>query len=157
MSNEFTVKRAAAQHVEGISKVIRDAIEQVNAKDYPPTEIDRLVQNFSPQNVRELMKQRQTLVALAGGNVVGTGAIEGVDLKSVFVSPGWHRKGIGTALVVELEKIAASQGAEILKVSSSLSAIQFYSALGFIEKSRSFYGDEETVLMSKATDQSAVG
>ncbi len=157
MSYELTLKRAEAKHVEGISNVIRDAIERVNAKDYPLAEIDRLVQNFSPENVRELLKSRQTLAALVAGNVVGTGAIEGAHIKSVFVSPDWHRKGIGTALVGELEKIAASQGTETLEVSSSLSAIQFYAALGFIEKSRSFFGDEETVLMSKATDQSALG
>ena len=37
------------------------------------------------------------MVALVGGNVVGTGAIEFDHIKSVFVSPNWHRKGIANA------------------------------------------------------------
>ncbi|MDA7966804.1 GNAT family N-acetyltransferase [Ruegeria sp.] len=137
-------------HAEGISKVICDAIRTVNARDYPAAEIDRLVGNFTTSCVLEFLKQRLTLVALSNEKVVGTGSLQGSELKSLFVSPKLHRKGIGGILVSELEKVAAKQGLRQLSVSSSLSAVSFYSSLGYAEKSREFYGDEETVSMTKS-------
>ena len=153
MSVKYTLKPAKTEHAESIGTVIRDAIASVNSKDYPPAEIKRLLQNFKTENVAALLAHRQTLIALVGEKVIGTGALQGTEVKSVFVSPDWHRMGIGSALVCEIEKIAANQGIETLEVSSSLSATQFYSASGYIERSRSFFGDEETVLMTKAITQ----
>ncbi len=150
MSDEYILTPAKTEHAEGIGRVIRDAIERINASDYPPAEINRLLRNFTTENVAALLEHRLTLVALVGEEIVGTGAIQGAEIKSVFVSPDWHRKGIGYALVCELEEMAASRGIETLEVSSSLFARQFYSALGYIEKSRNFFGDEETVHMTKA-------
>lgn len=150
MNDEYTLKLATIEHAESIGRVIREAIKRVNAKDYPAAEINRLLQSFTAEKVATLLQHRQTLVALVGEEVVGTGAIQGTEVKSVFVEPDWHRRGIGTALMRELEKIAARDRIERLEVSSSLSATQFYSALGYIEKSRNFFGDEETVHMTKA-------
>jgi GNAT superfamily N-acetyltransferase len=156
MNYEVTFQLAAVEHADGISAVIRDAIKRVNAKDYPPAEIERLMQNFSTDKVRGLMQTRRTWIAFAKGLVIGTGALQGTEVKSVFVSPDWHRKGIGAALMRTLEKTAEREGLRILEVSSSLSATDFYSALGYIEKSRKFYGEEETVLMSKTIVQLAL-
>lgn len=137
-------------HAEGISRVICDAIRTVNVRDYPAAEIERLVGNFTTSCVLEFLKQRLTFVVLFNEKVVGTGSLQGSELKSLFVSPELHRKGIGGTLVSELEKVAAERGLKQLSVSSSLSAVSFYSSLGYIEKSREFFGDEETVTMTKS-------
>lgn len=50
----------------------------------------------------------------------------------------------------ELEKRALQHGYKSLDVLSSLSAAGFYEAFGYIERTRKFYGDEETIMMSKA-------
>lgn len=150
MDSEVILQTATIKHADGISVVIRDAIKQINAKDYPPSEVDRLVLNFTREKVLELLGKRQTLVAMSEGIVIGTGALQGTEIKSVFVSPIWNGRGVGTALMKELERHAVRHGHKLLDVSSSLSATGFYEALGYIEKSRKFYGDEETVMMSKA-------
>ena len=144
------VSIAKEAHAEGISRVICDAIRTVNSRDYPAAEIDRLVGNFTASRVREFLKQRLTFVALFNEEVVGTGSLQGSELKSLFVSPELLRKGVGGTLVSELENVAAEQGLRQLSVSSSLSAVSFYSSLGYVEKSREFYGDEETVSMTKS-------
>ena len=157
MNDQCILKPATIEHAESIGRVIRDAINRVNAKDYPPAEINRLLQNFTTENIAALLEHRQTLIALVGDKIVGTGAIQGVEIKSVFVSPDWHRKGIASALISQLEKIAANDGIEKLEVSSSLSATQFYLALGYIERSRQFFEDEETVLMTKVIVPTPLG
>lgn len=150
MDSEVTLQTATVEHADGISVVICEAIMQINAKDYPPSEVERLMLNFTSDKVLELMSKRQTLVAMSDGIVIGTGALQGTEVKSVFVSPDWNGKGVGTALMTELEGHAARNGRTRLDVSSSLSATDFYEALGYVETARKFYGDEETVMMSKA-------
>lgn len=143
--------RAATQcDAAGISRVICDAIKTINSKDYSAEAIKRLMQNFSTSNVTALMRGRTTFVAVANGHIVGTGALQQHEIKSVFVSPDLHRKGIGKLLVNAVEAAAKQQGLVELTLSSSLAAVSFYSALGYMEQTRQFYGDEETVVMSKA-------
>lgn len=150
MDSEVTLQTATIEHADGISVVIRAAIKQINAKDYPPSEVERLMLNFTSEKVLELMGKRQTLVAISDGIVIGTGALQGTEVKSVFVSPYWNGRGVGTALMRELEEHAARHGQTSLVVSSSLSATGFYEALGYVETARKIYRDEETVMMSKA-------
>lgn len=141
---------ATDDHAVDISRVICDAIRNVNAKDYPPEEIDRLIGNFSPTRVVEVMRERLTYVALLDGVVVGTGSLQGSEVKTVFVSSKLHRQGIGATLMRELERTAVENGLQVLEISSSLSAIRFYSSLGYAEQRRQFYGDEETAVMVKS-------
>lgn len=133
-----------------ISHVICDAIRNVNAKDYPPAEIDRLIRSFSTSRVVEFMQERMTYLALLDGVVVGTGSLQGTEIKSVFVASNHHRRGIGAALMGALERAAVKNGLHELAVFSSLSAIRFYSSLGYAEQRRRFYGDEETAVMVKS-------
>lgn len=150
MRTQIEVKKAGEEHAEAIGKVARDAIRRVNAKDYPPEEIDRLVSNFSTSDILDFLKQRLTIVAMHDDVVVGTGALQGSEIKSVFVSPDLQRRGVGSLLLRELEQAASKRGLQELVVSSSLSAVKFYSALGYVEQSRKFFGEEETVVMSEA-------
>ncbi len=149
MQTNIHLQVASAHHAEGIGKVVRDAIRRVNAKDYPADEITRLVNNFSTDSVVEMLKQRVTIVAMADGVVVGTGALQGSEIKSVFVSPDLHRQGVGRRVMAALEQMASQQDVPELTVSSSLSAVTFYAALGYTEQSRQFFGAEETVVMTK--------
>ncbi|KIC41904.1 hypothetical protein RA27_00355 [Ruegeria sp. ANG-R] len=149
MTGQIKFVAANEEHAEGISKVICDAIRRVNAEDYPAAEIGRLVSNFSTFHVLDFLKKRLTIVALSDNEVVGTGSLQDYELKSLFVTPDLHRRGIGSTLVAELEKAASERGLRELKVSSSLSAIKFYSSLGYVEESRQFFGEEETVVMVK--------
>ncbi|MGP1253438.1 MAG: GNAT family N-acetyltransferase [Kiloniellales bacterium] len=150
MNDGTAIHLASPEHAEGISRLICDTLRRINAKDYPAKEIDRLVNGFSTARVLEFLEKRFTLVALDDGLVIGTGALQEAEIKSVFVLPELHRKGVGTALVKELERIARGRDKRTLTVSSSLTAIGFYYSLGYREEARKFYGDEETVLMTKA-------
>ena len=152
MGISVEITPANEAHAEGISKVICDALLQVNAKDYPPKEIDRLVDNFSTFRILDLLKHRLTFVALLEREIVGTGALQDDEIKSVFVSPDLHGMGIGRALMSVLENAASEQGRQLLTVSSSLSAVRFYASMGYSERCRRFYGKEETVQMTKAIE-----
>ena len=79
---------------------------------------------------------RRTRVAVAtGGQVVGfaTTLIAGdaAELDDLFVDPGWMRRGIGRALVLDAIAIARDRGASRVEVTANPHALVFYESVGF--------------------------
>jgi len=78
----------------------------------------------------------RTRVAVAtGGQVVGfaTTLIAGdaAELDDLFVNPGWMRRGIGRALVLDAIAIARDRGASRVEVTANPHALVFYESVGF--------------------------
>lgn len=92
----------------------------------PPTDenIHRLTLNAE----REIR-----LIAELDGRPVGIGALvlEESELRAVYVSPEGARRGCGSALVREIERIARSNKVARLTLDASLNAEQFYAGLGY--------------------------
>jgi putative acetyltransferase len=73
------------------------------------------------------------LIAELDGELVGIGALvlAGSELRGCYVVPAAARKGVGSALVAEIERIALHHGLTHLELLSSLTAKPFYRALGY--------------------------
>jgi [ribosomal protein S18]-alanine N-acetyltransferase len=112
----------------------------------------------------ETWPQRIALVAESAGSVAGFAvailvAGEG-EIESIAVAPGWHRQGIGTALLRELQRALTAAGAVaiVLEVrESNRAAANLYSQAGFREVGRrdGYYRDpiEDAVLMQLEVPQ----
>jgi ribosomal-protein-alanine N-acetyltransferase len=106
----------------------------------------------------EAWPQRVALVAESAGSLVGFAvavlvAGEG-EIESIAVAPGWQRRGIGMALLRELQRVLAASGALaiVLEVrESNRAAASMYAPAGFHEVGRreGYYRDpvEDAVLM----------
>ena len=91
---------------------------------------------MTDETVRDLMANAEheiRLVAELDGKPVGIGALvlEESELRAVYVSPEAARRGCGSALVREIERIAKENALTHLKLSASLNAQEFYSTLGY--------------------------
>ena len=53
--------------------------------------------------------------------------------KTLFVDPGWRRRGIAAALVNRIAQVLRARGAERLEATANLHALAFYRAAGFID------------------------
>jgi GNAT superfamily N-acetyltransferase len=78
----------------------------------------------------------RTRVAVAtGGQVVGFATIliagDAAELHDLFVDPGWMRRGIGRALVLDAIAIARDRGASRVEVTANPHALVFYESVGF--------------------------
>jgi putative acetyltransferase len=73
------------------------------------------------------------LIAELDGEAVGIGALVLADseLRACYVLPSAVRKGVGSALVAEIERIARHHGLRDLELISSLTAEPFYRAVGY--------------------------
>jgi putative acetyltransferase len=115
----------------------RASVRGLAANDYPPSVIeawapmpvtDTAVAFFRVNHDNEIR-----LVADVGGELVGIGALVLADseLRACYVLPAAARRGVGSALVAEIERIAGDHGLTHLELVSSLTAEPFYRRLGY--------------------------
>ena len=118
------------------------AIRGLAAGHYPAEVIDKWVVAPTPENVRALMRNDEgeiRLIAELAGEPVGIGALvpANSELRACYVVPEAARRGCGSALVREIERIAREQGVERLDLAASLNAEAFYAAHGYGVRQRS--------------------
>jgi ribosomal protein S18 acetylase RimI-like enzyme len=117
-----------------VSEVICRALALINIKDYPEDNIKPLIVYFSPETILKLAQARHMLVATIDSKIVGTGSLYEDTIYSLFVDPDHITKGIGRKLMQKLEELAKNNHIALLKVPSSLTAIEFYIKLGFVKE-----------------------
>jgi putative acetyltransferase len=78
-----------------------------------------------------------TLVALLDGSIAGFASLQdNKNLDMLYVRPDCARRGVGSALVEALERLAAGRGAKILSVEAADSARDFFLRRGYVPQSR---------------------
>jgi GNAT superfamily N-acetyltransferase len=116
---------------EAVSNVIRTTMRISNVADYPIERLQPLIDYFSPPKVEQLSHERDCLVAEEDGEIIGTAALEGDELVTFFVDPEHQGRGVGSALLKEIEAIALRHGRHELKVDASLAGTVFYERHGY--------------------------
>jgi N-acetylglutamate synthase-like GNAT family acetyltransferase len=71
------------------------------------------------------------IIALTDHKVVGTGSLDGPEIKHVFMDPDYQRRDIGRSIMEELERYAKNQGLKEVIVHSSVTAFEFYKELKY--------------------------
>ena len=145
---EIVIRRAKAADAEAVHKIVLLALREINARDYPPSVIDRLVLTL-PDKVASSLETWHAFVAIVGERVVGTGSLNGQTVSSVYVHPDYQGRGIATKLMDAVESVANIHSQATLSVQSSVTAKPFYAKRGFKIVREGFFGEEPTVLMSK--------
>jgi N-acetylglutamate synthase-like GNAT family acetyltransferase len=90
--------------------------------------------NKTPQHFHSWVASADNfcVVAEADGQVVGVGLLHrSGEIRLCYLAPGAQRKGIGKAIYLALEVQAKAWGLRTLRLESTVSARQFYEALGF--------------------------
>ena len=103
---------------------------------YSQDDIEGWVVPATEENLRRLALNADReirFVAELDGNPVGIGALvlKQSELRAVYVTPEGARRGCGSALVHEIERIARDNAVTRLTLHASLNAESFYTALGY--------------------------
>jgi putative acetyltransferase len=136
------VRRMSSADARSFLEVQRAAVRGIAVKDYPSAVIeawaplpitDEVLESFLVNPVNELR-----LVAEVDGEIIGIGAIilDKAELRACYVLPKAARKGVGSALVHEIERIAQEQNLSYLEMDASVTAEAFYAALGYEVRDR---------------------
>ena len=123
-------------------EIVNSAIRGLASSHYPADVIAGWVVPVTEESVRDLMRNPDNeirLVAELDGVPVGIAALVPAhsELRGCYVSPDAARQGCGSALVIELERLARAHGVTHLELAASLNAEPFYAAHGYDVRERS--------------------
>ena len=129
------------------------SVRGLAAKDYPVTVIDAWASPTTDQAVEQFLQNPDheiRLIAEIDKWPVGIGAIvvANCELRACYVTPAAARRGVGTAIVSEIEQIAREYQLDHLHLEASVTAERFYSALGYQVESRRQFVLREGVPMA---------
>ncbi|MBI2737368.1 MAG: GNAT family N-acetyltransferase [Rhodospirillales bacterium] len=147
--NVLVIRDAGPDDATAISALVQRTVRISNGRDYPAQAIDQIVANFAADKVGRRMAERDVFVCQMGDRIVGTIALGGDRLRTLFVEPELQQAGIGARLVAHLETHALKVGVSELKLSSSLTARGFYERLGYRMIHREEHDGVSTFLMAK--------
>jgi ribosomal protein S18 acetylase RimI-like enzyme len=132
----IALRAARLADAEALVALHARAIRVSAAAYYSEDEIDAWAGRMTVATCRDAMHSRSMLVAITRDTpprIVGFGQLhpqEGV-IEAIYVEPDCEMRGIGRALVFELEAVARKFGVEWLVADTSLNAVPFCRALGF--------------------------
>lgn len=108
----MSVRPMRSEEARRFLEIHHESVRGLAAKDYPPTVIDRWAAlPITDDAIARFLSNPDDeirLMAEIAGQPAGVGALvlSNSELRSCYVLPNAARRGIGTALVMEIEKIA---------------------------------------------------
>ncbi len=138
----ITVRPLRADEGRIYLEIVNSAIRGLAVTHYAPDAIEGWVVPVTDEAVRDLMLNADheiRLVAELDGKPVGIGAlvVERSELRACYVSPQTARRGCGSALVREIERLARENGLTRLDLAASINSEPFYAAHGYEVRERS--------------------
>jgi GNAT superfamily N-acetyltransferase len=128
---DLVVRAFDTQDAPAVSALIARTMRESNARDYPPDRLEALIAYFTPDRLRVLATERDCLVAVHRGVIIGTAARDHSELVTFFVRPESQGRGVGTTLLAALEQSARAAGVDELRVDASLTGAGFYERHGY--------------------------
>jgi putative acetyltransferase len=118
------------------------AVRGLATSHYAPDVIEGWAVAPTEENVQDLMMNPDDeirLIADVDGTPRGMGALvlAGSELRACYVDPRDARRGCGSAIVREIERLAKAHGLTRLQLAASLNAEPFYASLGYSVRERS--------------------
>ncbi|HEY7446523.1 MAG TPA: GNAT family N-acetyltransferase [Vicinamibacterales bacterium] len=138
----ITVRPLRADEERLYMEIVNSAILGLARSHYSPDAIAGWVVPINEETLGNLARNEEheiRLIAELDGEPVGIGALilERSELRACYVSPKAARRGCGSALVREIERLALENGLTRLELAGSLNAEPFYAAHGYHVRERS--------------------
>lgn len=117
------------------------AIRVLCAGHYPPADVDAWIRTPMPPRFAEVLVLQRAVVVddearPAADRALAFGFLDRDDgeVAAVYVRPDAARRGIGRLLLARLEADAVASGLSRLRLASSLNAVGFYRAAGYVDE-----------------------
>jgi GNAT superfamily N-acetyltransferase len=140
----LTIRQAMRGDLAELDALYARAYPAILKRDYAPSVLVTALPLLARAQPR-LIASGSFHVALMDGRIVGgagwswsgpqggAGPLNMAHVRHVVTDPGQLRKGIGRVLMGRVLDEAAAGGAQLMDCQSTLTAVPFYAALGFVE------------------------
>ncbi|MBU3189941.1 GNAT family N-acetyltransferase [Clostridium bowmanii] len=125
------VRRFKNMDSSNVCEIIKQNLIEINSKDYPEEIINDMCRLYIPDYMIEKAKKRDIYVAELNGEIIGTASYENNIIYTVFVKCSYHKHGVGRKLISFIEDKAKRNLVNSIQISSSLTSLNFYYALGY--------------------------
>ena len=137
----ITVREMRREEARRFLDIHHAAVRGLAAKDYPSSVVEHWARPVTDDVLERFLTNRDgetRLIAEVDGEPAGIGAIvvANSELRACYVLPSAARRGVGSALVAEIERLALEHHLVHLQLESSITAEPFYAALGYEVESR---------------------
>ena len=143
----LTVREMCSEDARAFLEVHHRAVRELATDSYPSDVIEAWAPlPITDEHVRFVCsnaEQEFRLVAELNGEIVGIGCLllQNNELRACYVLPAASRRGVGSAILPEIERSAYDRGSTTLRTDSSLNAELFYRSNGY-----EVHGRDEHVL-----------
>ena len=136
MTKRIEVRQTRPEDAAGIAALLRESITELCVADHQndPETLALWLRNKTSEQVLKWIAAEgdYAIVAVAGSVTVGMGSASRAGrVLLCYVRPGFDRRGVGTAILADLERRALEWGVTRLVVDSSLTARPFYEKQGW--------------------------
>jgi putative acetyltransferase len=138
----IVIRSLRADEIRVYLDIVNSAILGLAVDHYPPETIAGWVVPITDETIRDVTLNTEgeiRFVAELDEVPVGIGALvlERSELRACYVVPNAARRGCGSAIVREMERVARENGLTRLNLAASLNAEPFYAAQGYKVRERS--------------------
>ncbi len=138
------VRVATTADAVAVSEVLAASYGELLTADYDAAVLARALPLMSKANPVLLESGRYYVAETADGRIIGAGGwsverpgstevIDGLaHVRHFATDPRWIGRGVATAILTRCSNDAAAAGARTMEAYSTLSAVNFYQALGFV-------------------------
>lgn len=140
MTIGFSVRLATPQDAVKIRNLHIASIRKICSADYSQDQIDAWSAYRPAERYRKAMADGEIMfVAEKGSQIIGFAAFHSDKINAVYVRPGHTGLGVGAALLKTVEQQMRNSAISTAKLSSSLTAKQFYLAHGWQNTGETVY------------------
>ena len=121
------------EDVPGILRLVRRALDHGCRHHYDSSQRDAVYASYARNLFVEALGPLETIVAEERGRVVAVAQLDPADdrLRALFVDAGLQLRGVGRALLADIERRVRARGGTRLHGAMALNAVSFYLQAGF--------------------------
>ncbi|WP_210394811.1 GNAT family N-acetyltransferase [Motiliproteus sediminis] len=136
MRRELTLRHLQAADAAALWQLLYLSVHRVGRKRYRQRQCEAWAPSTAmPDGWPERLAATTTWVAEAAGEPLGFASLERGGVVDLFyIHPGWQRRGVGSALMRQLEAEARQRDIGSLQLQASLSGLAFFERVGFMRR-----------------------
>ncbi|MBC8571075.1 GNAT family N-acetyltransferase [Zongyangia hominis] len=141
------IKEAAPEDWKLVWEIVERSVRGSYAECYGEEVIGMFLEHHSVYSIQEELMRHTVLLLYDGGVPVGTGCLQGEEIKQIYILPDRQGKGYGSLLLRALEEEAARQGLSKVVLDASIPGRPLYQRRGYREVSHEqIVGEKGSVL-----------
>lgn len=132
-AEELLIRGARVSDARDMHELHARAVDAFCREHYSEEQVQVLLMGRTAEGYLPAIERDEMFVMESDGLMVGFGHATQGEVQAVFVDPGWAGRGVGGALLEHALRLAARGHEGPIQLKSTLNAVGFYEAHGFVE------------------------